>query len=133
VQPQPRSSSSAPPTYGRQLHLVDKVHAKRNKTPPTTCSPVEPPDVDVEFEKFLVGRRRNDRRVRALVPRMNPDSAELSAAIEAAPGGLIHNQRLVARRGGAAPGQHQAEDQAGLASWGLTLAVEAQPDPASRS
>lgn len=71
-------------TYGASFTLFEKVHAKGVKTPPydllTTVEPAG--DVEWNFEKFLVGR---DGTVLArFKSAVEPDGAELTAAIEAA-------------------------------------------------
>jgi len=71
-------------TYGASFELFDKVHAKGTKTEPyTTLTQAEPAgDVAWNFEKFLVGR---DGTVLArFKSNVEPDSAELTGAIEAA-------------------------------------------------
>jgi glutathione peroxidase len=73
-------------TYGASFHLFDKVHATGDKTEPyLTLTQTEPAgDVAWNFEKFLVGR---DGGVLARFgSRVEPDSAELTTAIEAALG-----------------------------------------------
>ena len=73
-------------TYGASFPLFDKVHATGEKTEPyLTLTQTEPAgDVAWNFEKFLVGR---DGAVLARFgSRVEPDSAELTAAIEAALG-----------------------------------------------
>jgi glutathione peroxidase len=71
-------------TYGATFPLFDKVHASGSKTEPyITLTQVEPAgDVAWNFEKFLVGR---DGTVLARFKSgVEPASAELTAAIEAA-------------------------------------------------
>jgi glutathione peroxidase len=71
-------------TYGASFPLFEKVHAMGNKTEPyLTLTQTEPAgDVAWNFEKFLVGR---DGTVLARFgSRVEPDAAELTAAIEAA-------------------------------------------------
>ncbi|QEY32515.1 glutathione peroxidase [Synechococcus sp. RSCCF101] len=71
-------------TYGASFELFDKVHASGSTTEPyTTLTKVEPAgDVAWNFEKFLVGR---DGTVQGRFKSgVEPDSAELTAAIEAA-------------------------------------------------
>jgi len=73
-------------TYGASFQLFDKVHATGDKTEPyLTLTQTEPAgDVAWNFEKFLVGR---DGGVLARFgSRVEPDSAELTTAIEAALG-----------------------------------------------
>ncbi len=73
-------------TYGASFTLFDKVHAKGVKTAPyDVLTKVEPAgDVEWNFEKFLVGRDGTVLgRFRSAV---EPDSAELTTAIEAALG-----------------------------------------------
>ncbi|APD48064.1 glutathione peroxidase [Synechococcus sp. CS-602] len=71
-------------TYGANFTLFDKVHAKGNKTAPyDLLTQVEPAgDVEWNFEKFLVGR--DGTVLGRFKSAVEPDSAELSAAIEAA-------------------------------------------------
>ena len=71
-------------TYGASFQLFDKVHATGSKTEPyTTLTQAEPAgDVAWNFEKFLVGK---DGTVLARFKSgVEPESAELTAAIEAA-------------------------------------------------
>jgi glutathione peroxidase len=71
-------------TYGASFPLFDKVHATGAKTEPyTTLTQVEPAgDVAWNFEKFLIAK---DGTVLArFKSAVEPDSAELKAAIEAA-------------------------------------------------
>jgi glutathione peroxidase len=71
-------------TYGASFELFDKVHAAGAKTEPySTLTQVEPAgDVAWNFEKFLVGK---DGTVLArFKSNVEPDGAELTAAIEAA-------------------------------------------------
>jgi len=71
-------------TYGASFELFDKVHAKGSTTEPyTTLNKTEPAgDVAWNFEKFLVGK---DGTVLARFKSgVEPESAELKTAIEAA-------------------------------------------------
>jgi len=71
-------------TYGASFELFDKVHATGAKTEPyTTLTQTQPAgDVAWNFEKFLVGK---DGSVLARFKSgVEPDAAELKAAIEAA-------------------------------------------------
>ena len=71
-------------TYGASFELFDKVHASGATTEPyTTLTRVEPAgDVAWNFEKFLIGK---DGSVLArFKSNVEPDSAELKGAIEAA-------------------------------------------------
>jgi glutathione peroxidase len=71
-------------TYGASFELFDKVHASGTTTEPyTTLNTVAPAgDVAWNFEKFLIGK---DGSVLArFKSNVEPDSAELKAAIEAA-------------------------------------------------
>ncbi|MFZ0407666.1 MAG: glutathione peroxidase [Cyanobium sp.] len=71
-------------TYGASFQLFDKVHATGAKTEPyITLTQAEPAgDVAWNFEKFLVGK---DGTVLARFKSgVEPDSAELTQAIEAA-------------------------------------------------
>ena len=71
-------------TYGASFQLFDKVHATGAKSEPyTTLTQAEPAgDVAWNFEKFLVGK---DSTVLARFKSgVEPDSAELTQAIEAA-------------------------------------------------
>ncbi|MCT0199223.1 glutathione peroxidase [Synechococcus sp. CS-1325] len=71
-------------TYGASFTLFDKVHAKGVKTPPyDLLTQVEPAgDVEWNFEKFLVGR--DGTVLGRFKSAIEPDGAELTAAIEAA-------------------------------------------------
>jgi glutathione peroxidase len=71
-------------TYGADFPLFDKVHASGAKTEPyTTLTQAEPGgDVAWNFEKFLIGKEGTVLgRYKSAV---EPDSAELVGAIEAA-------------------------------------------------
>ena len=71
-------------TYGASFQLFDKVHASGAKTEPyATLTQAEPAgDVAWNFEKFLVGK---DGSVLARFKSgVEPDSSELTQAIEAA-------------------------------------------------
>ena len=71
-------------TYGASFELFGKVHATGSKSEPyVTLTQLEPAgDVAWNFEKFLIGR---DGTVLArFKSAVEPDSAELSSAIEAA-------------------------------------------------
>ncbi|CAK6702029.1 Thioredoxin/glutathione peroxidase BtuE [Synechococcus sp. CBW1107] len=71
-------------TYGASFELFDKVHATGAKTEPyATLTQAEPAgDVAWNFEKFLIGK---DGTVLArFKSNVEPDAAELTAAIEAA-------------------------------------------------
>ena len=71
-------------TYGASFQLFDKVHATGTKTEPyTTLTQAEPAgDVAWNFEKFLIGK---DGTVLArFKSNVEPDAAELTAAIESA-------------------------------------------------
>ena len=71
-------------TYGASFELFDKVHAAGSTTEPyTTLNKTEPAgDVAWNFEKFLVGK---DGTVLARFKSgVEPESAELKTAIEAA-------------------------------------------------
>ena len=71
-------------TYGANFELFDKVHAAGAKTEPySTLTQAEPTgDVAWNFEKFLIGK---DGSVLARFKSgVEPDSAELTGAIEAA-------------------------------------------------
>jgi glutathione peroxidase len=73
-------------TYGASFELFDKVHATGAKTAPyDLLTQAEPAgDVAWNFEKFLIGR---DGTVLArFKSAVEPDGAELTAAIEAALG-----------------------------------------------
>jgi len=71
-------------TYGASFTLFDKVHAKGAKTAPydllTTVEPAG--DVEWNFEKFLVGK--DGTVLGRYKSAVEPDGAELTAAIEAA-------------------------------------------------
>jgi glutathione peroxidase len=71
-------------TYGASFELFDKVHATGAKTEPyTTLTQTEPAgDVAWNFEKFLVGK--DGTVVARFKSNVEPDSAELTSAIEAA-------------------------------------------------
>jgi glutathione peroxidase len=71
-------------TYGASFELFDKVHASGATTEPyTTLTRVEPAgDVAWNFEKFLIGR--NGAVLARFKSNVEPDSAELKGAIEAA-------------------------------------------------
>ena len=71
-------------TYGASFTLFDKVHAKGVKTAPyDLLTQVEPAgDVEWNFEKFLVGR--DGTVLGRFKSAVEPDGAELTAAIEAA-------------------------------------------------
>ncbi|MCP9772129.1 glutathione peroxidase [Synechococcus sp. Tobar12-5m-g] len=71
-------------TYGASFTLFDKVHAKGTKTAPyDLLTQVEPAgDVEWNFEKFLVGR--DGTVLGRFKSAVEPDGAELTAAIEAA-------------------------------------------------
>ncbi len=71
-------------TYGADFPLFEKVHATGAKTEPySTLTQAEPAgDVAWNFEKFLIGK---DGTILARYKSgVEPDSAELTAAIEAA-------------------------------------------------
>ena len=71
-------------TYGASFQLFDKVHATGSKTAPyDTLTQAEPAgDVAWNFEKFLIGK---DGTVLArFKSNVEPDGAELAAAIEQA-------------------------------------------------
>ncbi len=71
-------------TYGAAFPLFDKVHASGAKSEPySTLTQVEPAgDVAWNFEKFLIGK---DGMVQGrFKSAVEPDSAELTGAIEAA-------------------------------------------------
>ena len=71
-------------TYGASFELFDKVHATGAKTEPySTLTQAEPAgDVAWNFEKFLIGK---DGTVLARFKSgVEPDSGELTSAIEAA-------------------------------------------------
>ncbi|MBM5798773.1 MAG: glutathione peroxidase [Cyanobacteria bacterium K_Offshore_0m_m2_072] len=71
-------------TYGASFELFDKVHATGAKTEPyTTLTQTEPAgDVAWNFEKFLVGK--DGSVVARFKSNVEPDSTELTSAIEAA-------------------------------------------------
>ena len=71
-------------TYGASFELFDKVHASGATTEPyTTLTRVEPAgDVAWNFEKVLIGR--NGAVLARFKSNVEPDSAELKGAIEAA-------------------------------------------------
>jgi glutathione peroxidase len=71
-------------TYGASFELFDKVHATGAKTEPySTLTQVEPAgDVAWNFEKFLIGK--DGTVVARFKSNVEPDSAELTGAIEAA-------------------------------------------------
>ncbi|MEB3234667.1 MAG: glutathione peroxidase [Cyanobacteriota bacterium] len=71
-------------TYGASFELFDKVHATGAKTEPyATLTQAEPAgDVAWNFEKFLIGK--DGTVVARFKSNVEPDSAELTAAIEAA-------------------------------------------------
>jgi glutathione peroxidase len=71
-------------TYGAAFPLFDKVHATGAKTEPySTLTQAEPAgDVAWNFEKFLIGR--DGTVLGRWKSAVEPDSAELIAAIEAA-------------------------------------------------
>ena len=71
-------------TYGASFELFDKVHATGAKTEPyTTLTQVEPAgDVAWNFEKFLIGK--DGTVLGRFKSGIEPDSAELTGAIEAA-------------------------------------------------
>ena len=71
-------------TYGASFTLFDKVHATGSKTAPyDTLTQAEPAgDVAWNFEKFLVAK--DGSVIARYKSNVEPDSAELSAAIEAA-------------------------------------------------
>jgi glutathione peroxidase len=71
-------------TYGASFELFDKVHASGATTEPyTTLTQVEPAgDVAWNFEKFLIGR--DGAVLGRFKSNVEPDSAELKGAIEAA-------------------------------------------------
>ena len=71
-------------TYGADFPLFDKVHATGSKTAPyDTLTKAEPAgDVAWNFEKFLIGK--NGTVLGRWKSAVEPDSAELTAAIEAA-------------------------------------------------
>jgi glutathione peroxidase len=71
-------------TYGANFELFDKVHAAGAKTEPyTTLTQVEPAgDVAWNFEKFLIGK--DGTVIGRYKSGVEPDSAELTGAIEAA-------------------------------------------------
>jgi len=71
-------------TYGANFTLFDKVHATGSKTAPyDTLTQAEPAgDVAWNFEKFLVAK--DGSVIARYKSNVEPDSAELTAAIEAA-------------------------------------------------
>ena len=71
-------------TYGASFELFDKVHATGSTTEPyTTLNKTEPAgDVAWNFEKFLVGK--DGTVIARFKSGVEPDSAELKTAIEAA-------------------------------------------------
>ena len=71
-------------TYGASFELFDKVHATGSTTEPyTTLNKTEPAgDVAWNFEKFLVGK--DGTVIARFKSGMEPESAELKTAIEAA-------------------------------------------------
>ncbi len=71
-------------TYGVGFELFDKVHATGTKTAPyDTLTQTEPAgDVAWNFEKFLIGR--NGTVLARFKSAVEPDGAELIAAIETA-------------------------------------------------
>ena len=71
-------------TYGADFPLFDKVHASGAKTEPySTLTQVEPAgDVAWNFEKFLIGK--DSTVLGRYKSAVEPDGAELTAAIEAA-------------------------------------------------
>ena len=71
-------------TYGANFELFDKVHAAGAKTEPyTTLTQAEPAgDVAWNFEKFLIGK--DGTVIGRYKSGVEPDSAELTGAIEAA-------------------------------------------------
>ena len=71
-------------TYGASFELFDKVHATGAKTEPyATLTQVEPAgDVAWNFEKFLIGK--DGTVLGRFKSGIEPDSAELTGAIEAA-------------------------------------------------
>jgi len=71
-------------TYGANFTLFDKVHATGAKTAPyDTLTQAEPAgDVAWNFEKFLVGK--DGSVIARFKSGVEPDAAELKAAIEAA-------------------------------------------------
>ena len=71
-------------TYGASFTLFDKVHATGSKTAPyDTLTQAEPAgDVAWNFEKFLVAK--DGSVIARYKSNVEPDSAELTAAIEAA-------------------------------------------------
>jgi glutathione peroxidase len=71
-------------TYGAAFPLFDKVHASGAKTEPySTLTQTEPAgDVAWNFEKFLIGR--DGTVLGRWKSAVEPDSAELTGAIEAA-------------------------------------------------
>jgi glutathione peroxidase len=71
-------------TYGASFELFDKVHATGSTTEPyTTLNKTEPAgDVAWNFEKFLVGK--DGTVIARFKSGVEPESAELKTAIEAA-------------------------------------------------
>jgi glutathione peroxidase len=71
-------------TYGASFELFDKVHATGSTTEPyTTLNQTEPAgDVAWNFEKFLVGK--DGTVIARFKSGVEPESAELKTAIEAA-------------------------------------------------
>ncbi len=71
-------------TYGASFELFDKVHAKGSTTEPyTTLNQMAPAgDVEWNFEKFLVGK--DGAVIARYKSGVDPESAELKTAIEAA-------------------------------------------------
>jgi len=71
-------------TYGASFELFDKVHAKGSTTEPyTTLNQMDPAgDVEWNFEKFLVGK--DGAVIARYKSGVDPESAELKTAIEAA-------------------------------------------------
>ena len=69
-------------TYGVNFQLFQKVHAKGNTTEPfTTLNQVNPSgDVEWNFEKFLINR--NGDAVARFKSSIEPDSIEISKALE---------------------------------------------------
>ena len=71
-------------TYGASFELFDKVHATGSTTEPyTTLNQMDPAgDVEWNFEKFLVGK--DGTVIARYKSGVDPESAELKTAIEAA-------------------------------------------------
>ena len=69
-------------TYGVNFQLFQKVHAKGNTTEPfTTLNKVHPAgDVEWNFEKFLINRQGD--AIARFKSSIEPDSAEITKAIE---------------------------------------------------